>query len=56
MPRVSDYLNAVVSAGLRVIACEEPPVTDELRALAPEKAEWMDRYVGIILFRTQKEV
>jgi SAM-dependent methyltransferase len=53
MPRVCDYLNAIASSGLRVTACEEPPVSDEFRKLAPEKAEWMDRYVGIILFRAQ---
>ena len=55
MPRISDYLNAIASAGLRVTACEEPTVTDEFRRVAPEKAEWMDRYVGIIVFRTQLE-
>lgn len=54
MPRISDYLNAIASAGLRLTACEEPCVTQELREIAPEKAEWMDRYVGIILFRADK--
>ena len=54
MPRISDYLNAIASAGLRLTACQEPGVTQEIRVVAPEKAEWMDRYVGIILFRAHK--
>lgn len=54
MPRISDYLNAIASAGLRLTACREPSVTQEFREIAPEKAEWMDRYVGIILFRADK--
>lgn len=54
MPRISDYLNAIASAGLRLTTCEEPCVTQKFREIAPEKAEWMDRYVGIILFRADK--
>ena len=53
-PRISDYLNAITSAGLRLAECEEPCATQEFREIAPEKAEWMDRYVGIILFRANK--
>lgn len=54
MPRVSDYLNAIASAGLKLTACEEPRVTEDFRRLAPEKAQWMDRYIGIILFRAER--
>jgi SAM-dependent methyltransferase len=54
MPRISDYLNAISLAGLRLTACVEPSVTDELRQIAPDKAAWMDRYVGIIIFRGEK--
>jgi SAM-dependent methyltransferase len=54
MPRMSDYINAIASASLRLTACEEPGVTEELRDSTPEKAEWMDRYVGIALFRAEK--
>jgi SAM-dependent methyltransferase len=53
-PRISDYLNAVAAVGLRLTACEEPAATEEFRALAPEKAAWMDRYVGIFVFRAEK--
>jgi SAM-dependent methyltransferase len=51
MPRVSDYANAIAAAGLRIEAVDEPCVTEELRTIAPEKAAWMDRYVGILIFR-----
>lgn len=55
MPRVSDYLNALTDAGSRLAGCEEPVVTDEFRRIAPEKAAWMDRYVGIVIFRAEKD-
>jgi SAM-dependent methyltransferase len=51
MPRVSDYLNAITAAGLRIEAVDEPAVTKEFREVAPEKAAWMDRYVGIFILR-----
>jgi SAM-dependent methyltransferase len=51
MPRVSDYLNAIATAGLRIEAMDEPAPSQEFRKLAPEKAAWMDRYVGILIFR-----
>jgi SAM-dependent methyltransferase len=54
MPRISDYLNAIASAGLRLTACVEPCVTEEFREIAPAKADWMDKYVGIIIFRAEK--
>ena len=55
MPRVSDYLNAIASANLRLASCEEPCVTDEFRAISPAKSAWMDRYVGIVVFRAEVE-
>ncbi len=51
--RFSEYLNALADAGLTLERVEEPVVTDHLRALAPEKAAWMDRYFGIVLFRAR---
>ena len=51
MPRVSDYINAIAAAGLRIEAVDEPAVTAEFRLTAPEKAAWMDRYVGILILR-----
>ena len=55
MPRISDYANAITAAGLRLAAIDEPAVTEELREIAPEKAAWMDRYVGILIFRAHLE-
>ncbi len=54
MPRVSDYLNAFAQAGFVLERCDEPTVTSELRNLAAAKADWMDRYVGIAVFRLRK--
>ena len=51
MPRVSDYANAITAADLRIEAMDEPAVTEEFRKIAPEKATWMDRYIGILIFR-----
>ena len=51
MPRVSDYINAIAATGLRIEAVDEPAVTEEFRLTAPEKAAWMDRYVGILILR-----
>jgi hypothetical protein len=51
MPRVSDYINAIAAAGLRIDAVDEPAVTKQFRLTAPEKAAWMDRYVGILILR-----
>jgi SAM-dependent methyltransferase len=53
MPRVSDYLNAMAAAGLRIEAVDEPAASDEFREIAPEKAVWMDRYVGILIIRAR---
>ncbi|HLH31101.1 MAG TPA: class I SAM-dependent methyltransferase [Terriglobia bacterium] len=54
MPRMSDYINAITTAGLSIVGCEEPAPTEDLRQLAPEKAKWMDRYVGTVIFRCEK--
>lgn len=54
MPRISDYMNAVIDAGLKIKAVDEPAVTEEFRALFPQKAAWMDRYVGILIVRAGK--
>ena len=56
MPRVSDYANAIAAADLRIEAMDEPAVTEELRERAPEKAAWMDRYVGILIFRAHLDL
>jgi SAM-dependent methyltransferase len=47
----SDMLNAFVAAGLRVTGCTEPQLTSEQAERYPHKQAWMDRYVGIVVFR-----
>lgn len=54
MPRISDYVNAFANAGLRIEAMDEPGPTEELRSLSPEKAAWMDRYVGILILKARR--
>jgi hypothetical protein len=53
MPRFSDYVNAIAAAGLHIEAVDEPAVTEDFRKIAPDKAVWMDRYVGILIFRAR---
>jgi SAM-dependent methyltransferase len=47
----SDMLNTFCAAGLRVTECREPQLSSEQAERFPHKQEWMDRYVGIIVFR-----
>jgi SAM-dependent methyltransferase len=47
----SDMLNAFAAAGLRVTECREPQLTREQADQYPHKQAWMDRYVGIVIFR-----
>jgi SAM-dependent methyltransferase len=51
MRTFSDMLNAFCAAGLRVTQCTEPTLTTEQAERYPHKQEWMDRYVGIVVFR-----
>jgi SAM-dependent methyltransferase len=47
----SDMINTFCAAGLRVTECTEPQLTSEQAERYPHKQAWMDRYVGIIIFR-----
>lgn len=47
----SDMLNTFCAAGLRVTECKEPQLTSEQAERYPHKQAWMDRYVGIVIFR-----
>jgi hypothetical protein len=44
-------INTFCAAGLRVTECREPQLTSEQAERYPHKQAWMDRYVGIIIFR-----
>jgi hypothetical protein len=54
MPRISDYLNAISLAGLRLSASVEPSVTDEFRQIAPDKAAWVRAYWLSFVFRSRR--
>ncbi len=47
----SDMVNAFCAADLRVTACTEPQLTSDQAERYPHQQAWMDRYVGIIVFR-----
>ena len=47
----SDMINSFCAAGLRVTGCDEPWLSPEQAKKYPHKQEWMDRYLGIIIFR-----
>jgi SAM-dependent methyltransferase len=49
--RFSDMLNAFSVAGLRVARCTEPQLSSQQAERYPHKQQWMDRYVGIVIFR-----
>jgi hypothetical protein len=43
-------LNAFSAAGLWVETTVEPQLSEEARRRYPHKQEWMDRYLGILIF------
>ncbi|MBI1376655.1 MAG: methyltransferase domain-containing protein [Frankiales bacterium] len=47
----ADLLNTFSAAGFWVEAALEPQLSDEDRRRHPHKGRWMDRYLGIIVFR-----
>jgi SAM-dependent methyltransferase len=48
---ISDMLNNFAAAGLRVAEAVEPVLSDEMKAQFPHKQEWLNRYLGVIIFR-----
>lgn len=48
---MSDLLNTVSAAGLRVEAAVEPHLSDDAGRRFPHKLEWMNKYLGILIFR-----
>ncbi|AMM21437.1 hypothetical protein AX769_16485 [Frondihabitans sp. PAMC 28766] len=48
---MSDLLNTVSAAGLRVEAAVEPHLSDDAARRFPHKREWMNKYLGILIFR-----
>lgn len=48
---ITDLLNVFSAAGLWIEAAVEPQLSDEARRRYPHKQAWMDRYLGILVFR-----
>ncbi len=48
---ISDLLNTFSAAGLWVEAAAEPQLSEDARRRHPHKQEWMDKHLGILVFR-----
>jgi SAM-dependent methyltransferase len=48
---ISDLLNVFSAAGLWIETAVEPQLSEEARRRYPHKQAWMDRYLGILIFR-----
>lgn len=48
---MSDLLNAFSAAGLWIETAVEPQLSEEARRRFPHKQEWMDKYLGILVFK-----
>lgn len=48
---MSDLLNTISTAGLWIEATVEPHLSEEDARRFPHKQEWMNRYLGILVFR-----
>lgn len=47
----SDLINEFSAAGLRIETVTEPQLSEEARRRYPHKQEWMNRYLGILVFK-----
>lgn len=48
---VSDLLNVFSAAGLWIETAIEPQLTEDARRRYPHKQAWMDKYLGILIFK-----
>jgi hypothetical protein len=48
---VSDLINVFSAAGLWIETAIEPQLTEDARRRYPHKQAWMDKYLGILIFR-----
>lgn len=49
-PMISTYVNTLLKNGFRLDSMSEPDLTEEQKAKYPHKAEWLAKYVGIIVY------
>jgi SAM-dependent methyltransferase len=48
---IADLLNVFAAAGLWIEAVIEPQLSEDARRRYPHKQEWMDKYLGILIFK-----
>ncbi len=48
---ISDLLNIISAAGLWIEIAEEPQLSDQARREFPHKEAWMNKHLGILIFR-----
>ena len=48
---ISDLINIFSAAGLFIETAVEPQLSDDARRRYPHKAAWMDKYLGILMFK-----
>ena len=48
---ISDLINIFSAAGLWIETASEPQLSDEARHQYPHKQEWMNKYLGILIFK-----
>jgi SAM-dependent methyltransferase len=48
---MSDLLNVISAAGLWIESVVEPQLSEEARSRYPHKQAWMDKYLGILIFK-----
>ncbi|MHC4213562.1 MAG: class I SAM-dependent methyltransferase [Planctomycetota bacterium] len=49
-PMISTYINTLLSNGFRLDSMTEPDLTKEQKEKYPNKAEWLAKYVGIVVY------
>ena len=47
---MSDLLNVFSAAGLWIETTVEPQLSENARRRYPHKRDWMDKYLGILIF------
>ena len=48
---ISDLLNTLSAAGLWIEVAEEPQLSEDARREFPHKREWMNKHLGILIFK-----
>jgi SAM-dependent methyltransferase len=52
---ISDLINVISAAGLWIETAIEPQLSEDARRLHPHKQAWMNRYLGILIFKLRPQ-